>query len=211
MRTPAHGGRRESEPASPARPSRLRLPRAYGPPGVSGSALLERGYAASGASSTMSRVRVGSTFTPGPIVEASVIEWMYLPFADGRLRADELLDHRRVVLEQPRSSKLDLPITRWTIAVRSVRYSTLPAFDSSTALLDVHRDRADLRVRHLARRAEDAAEPADDGHQVRRRDRDVEVVEALLDAAWRGPPRRRRRRRPPRPRAPCRPGRRRRS
>ena len=70
-----------------------------------------------------------------------------------------------------------------TIAVRSVRYSTLPALDSSTALRDVHRDRADLRVRHLALRAEDAAEAADDGHHVRRRDRDVEVGEALvLDA-----------------------------
>ena len=46
-----------------------------------GRALLERGYAASGASSTMSRVRAGSTFTPGPIVEANVIEWIYLPFA----------------------------------------------------------------------------------------------------------------------------------
>src|SRR3954452_3970475 len=33
-----------------------------------------------------------------------------------------------------RSSKLVLPIVRWTIAVRSVRYSTLPALDSSTAL-----------------------------------------------------------------------------
>ena len=48
---------------------------------------------------------------------------------------------------------------------------------------DVHRDRADLRVRHLALRAEDAAQAADDRHHVRRRDRDVEVGEALvLDA-----------------------------
>ena len=66
--------------------------------------------------------------------------------------------------------------------MRSVRYSTLPALDSSTALRDVHRDGADLRVGHLARRAEDAAEAADDRHHVRRRDRDVEVGEALLDA-----------------------------
>ena len=37
--------------------------------GVSG-----RGYAATGASPRMSRVRVASTLMPGPIVEASVIE-----------------------------------------------------------------------------------------------------------------------------------------
>ena len=46
---------------------------------------------------------------------------------------------------------------------------------------DVERHRAGLRVRHLAARAEDAAELADVAHLVRRRDRDVEVVEALLD------------------------------
>src|SRR6476661_2764600 len=44
-----------------------------------------------------------------------------------RLRADELLDHGRVVLQQR-------AIVRWTMAVRSVRYSTLPDLDSSTAL-----------------------------------------------------------------------------
>ena len=47
---------------------------------------------------------------------------------------------------------------------------------------DVHRDGADLRVGHLALRAEDAAEAADDGHHVGRRDGDVEVGEAVLDA-----------------------------
>ena len=95
--------------------------------------------------------------------------------------------------------------------MRSVRYSTLPALDSLDRLGDVHRDRADLGVRHLALRAEHAAEPADHRHHVRRRDGDVEVGPAAPRSAWRGRRRRRSRRRPPRPRAPCRPWRRRRS
>ena len=49
-------------------------------------------------------------------------------------------------------------------------------------LADVHRHRAGLRVRHQPARPEDAAEPADVAHLVRRRDRDVEVGEAFLDA-----------------------------
>src|SRR5205823_3888961 len=43
------------------------------------------------------------------------------------------------------------------------------------------RDGAGLRVRHLPARAEDPAELTDDAHLVGSRDRDVEVVEALLD------------------------------
>src|SRR5581483_12250400 len=48
-------------------------------------------------------------------------------------------------------------------------------------LRDVEGDRARLRVRHQAARAEDAAEAADVPHLVGRRDRDVELGEALLD------------------------------
>ena len=65
--------------------------------------------------------------------------------------------------------------------MRSVRYSTLPAFDSSTARADVHGHGPDLGVRHLAGGTEDPAEAADHRHQVGGRDRDVEVVEAILD------------------------------
>ena len=137
-------------------------------------------YAAAG-SSTMSRVRVGSTLTPGPIVRRERDRADVAALGGRRLGADQLLDHGRVVLQQRLLSKFVLPITRCTIALRSVRYSTLPDLDSLDRLGDVHRHGPDLGVRHLARRAEDPAEPADDRHQVGGRDRDVEVVEALLD------------------------------
>src|SRR4051812_21668187 len=101
----------------------------------------------------------------------------------GRLRADELLDDRLVVLEQ-------LLLAERRLAERHVddRRAVGSVFDLAglgllDGLADVHRHGADLRVGHLALRAQDAAEAADDGHHVRRRDRDVEVGEALvLDA-----------------------------
>ena len=48
-------------------------------------------------------------------------------------------------------------------------------------MADVHRHGAGLRVRHQPARTEHATELADDAHLVGRRDRDVEVEEALLD------------------------------
>src|SRR3954447_19851618 len=96
------------------------------------------------------------------------------------LRPDELLDHRLVVLRE-------LLVREGRLAQGEVddRGAVRPVLDlAGLGLLDgagdVHRDRADLRVRHLALRAQDAPEAADDGHHVRRRDRDVEVGEALL-------------------------------
>ena len=67
--------------------------------------------------------------------------------------------------------KLRLPIGTWTMPAFSTRNSTLPAFTSRTALADVERDRADLRVRHEAARTEDLTEAADLPHHVGRRDR----------------------------------------
>ena len=57
----------------------------------------------------------------------------------------------------------------------------MPAFCSLTALGDVHRDGADLRVRHQAARTEHLTEAADDAHHVGGRDHLVEVHEAALD------------------------------
>src|SRR5215217_4910859 len=103
-----------------------------------------------------------------------------LALGRGRLRADELLDDRLVVLEQ-------LALLEGRLAERHVddRGAVGAVLDLARlglldGLADVHRDRADLRVRHLALRAEDPAEPADDRHHVRRRDRDVEVGEAVV-------------------------------
>src|SRR3954452_6444014 len=86
----------------------------------------------------------------------------------------------------------------WTIAVRSVRYSTLPALDSSTALptsivtvptfgFGILPCGPRMRPRRpttgiMSGVALAAAEAADRRHHVGRRDRDVEVGEALLDA-----------------------------
>src|SRR4051812_25228732 len=100
-----------------------------------------------------------------------------------RLRPDQLLEDRLVVAEQllvvERGLADDHVDDRGAIGA----VLDLAGLGLLDGLGDVHRDRADLRVRHLPLGAEDAAETADDGHHVRRRDRDVEVGEALvLDA-----------------------------
>jgi hypothetical protein len=46
---------------------------------------------------------------------------------------------------------------------------------------DIHRDRADLRVRHHAARAEHLTETADETHHVRRRDAAIEIDLAAVD------------------------------
>src|SRR5687768_78963 len=101
----------------------------------------------------------------------------------GRLGADELLDDRLVVLEQHAvvEGRLADGHVHDRRAVGAVL--DLAGLGLLDGLADVHRDRADLRVGHLALRAEDAAEAADHRHHVRRGDGDVEVREALvLDA-----------------------------
>src|SRR3954453_8829918 len=96
------------------------------------------------------------------------------------LGADQLLDDRLVVAEQ-------LVVLERRLADRHVddRRAVGAVLDLAglgllDGLADVHRHGADLGVRHLALRAEDAAEPADQRHHVGRGDRDVQVGEALV-------------------------------
>ena len=63
----------------------------------------------------------------------------------------------------------------------STRNSTWPALAALTAVGDVRRHRAELRVRHQAARAEDLTQLADHRHHVRRGDAAVEVDLAALD------------------------------
>ena len=65
--------------------------------------------------------------------------------------------------------------------MRSVRYSTFPALDSSTALATSIVTVPTFGFGILPGGAEDPAQPTDHRHQVRGRDRHVEVVEAFLD------------------------------
>ena len=74
-----------------------------------------------------------------------------------------------------------MPIARWTMAVRSVRYSTLPALASADGLADVEGDRAGLGVRHQAAGTERPAQLADYLHHVRSGDADIEIEPAALD------------------------------
>src|SRR3954453_3201895 len=99
-----------------------------------------------------------------------------------RLRADDLLEQGHVVAQQRAVVEARLADRQVDVggAVRAVL--DLAGLGLLHGLGDIHRHRADARVGHLALRAEDAAEPADDRHQVGRRDGDVEVGEALLDA-----------------------------
>ena len=149
--------------------------------------------------------------TPGPMVVANVDRAQVAALGGRRLGPDQLLDHRRVVLEQ--ALLLEVALADHQVHDRVAVGAVLDL--AGLGLLhragDVQRHGADLRVRHLARRAEDAAQAADDRHQVRawrwrRRSR-----RSRPGSSARGPRRRRCRRRPPRPRAPCRPGRTRRS
>src|SRR3954463_3922838 len=105
-----------------------------------------------------------------------------LALGRGRLGTDQLLDHGLVVRQQVvvRERRLADGHVDDRRAVGAVL--DLAGLGLLDGLADVHRDRADLRVRHLARRAEDAAEAADHRHHVGGRDRDVEVGPAILDA-----------------------------
>src|SRR4051812_9845686 len=99
-----------------------------------------------------------------------------------RLGAEDLVEGGGVVLDQ-------LGLVEGRLADHQVQVGLLvdaevdlPALDVVDGLGDVGRHGAGLRVRHQATGAEDAGDPADLGHLVRRRDRSVEVQETTLDA-----------------------------
>src|SRR5262249_39067017 len=107
----------------------------------------------------------------------------YVPaLGRSRLRTDDLVDQRRIVLHE-------LPFVETLLSDRDVDVRTrvgavleLARLGVADRLADVHRDRARLGIRHQAARAEDPSELPDVAHLVRRGDRDVEIGEALLDA-----------------------------
>src|SRR5215218_701712 len=102
------------------------------------------------------------------------------PLRRCRLGAVDLVDQRGEVLDQ--RARLEARLADRQVddggAIRSVL--DLAGLGLGHGLGHVVGDRADLRVGHLALGPEDAAELADHRHHVRRRDRHVEVAEALL-------------------------------
>src|SRR5687768_2783377 len=104
-----------------------------------------------------------------------------LALGGGWLGADDRVDGSTEVLEQLVDVEGDSPD-------RHVDHGGLvdaevdpAAFDLADDAPDVRGDGAGARVWHQAARSEDAAEPADEAHHVRRRDGDVEVEPAALD------------------------------
>ena len=63
--------------------------------------------------------------------------------------------------------------------VRAVLHLT--CLDFADGFLQIHRDRAELRVRHESARTENLTEAADRAHHVGRSDSDIEVEPAALD------------------------------
>src|SRR3954468_6537281 len=100
----------------------------------------------------------------------------------GRLRAHDLVDQRGVVLEEVALLHVGLADREVDDRLPVGAVLDLAGLRLADGGREVHRDGAELRVRHLALRPEDAAEATDHRHHVGGRDRDVEVGEALLDA-----------------------------
>src|SRR4051794_25377850 len=99
-----------------------------------------------------------------------------------RLGADDLLEQRGVVAQQRGVVEARLADRQVHVGRAVGAVLDLAGLGLLDRLGDVHRDGADARIGHLALRTEDAAQPADDRHEVRRGDRDVEVGESALHA-----------------------------
>ena len=119
---------------------------------------------------------------PGPIVDATVRLLKYWPLAAlGRARLIASTSAARFS-SSCCGSKLALPkgdVDDTGLVDLELDAAGLDLLDGA---LEVEGDGARLGVRHQAAAAEDAAEPADHAHHVRRRERDVEVEPAGLDA-----------------------------
>src|SRR5581483_6843335 len=98
-----------------------------------------------------------------------------------RLRPDDLVQHCCVVLDERPLVEALLPDRDVDVRAAVGPVLELAGLRLAHRLAHLEGDRARLRVRHEAARAEDPAEPADVPHLVGSRDRDVEVGEALLD------------------------------
>ena len=125
-----------------------------------------------------------SIATPGPIVEDTVTDLRYLPFAADGFALTTLSTSAWAFSIRLCAGNDVFPTGAWMIPVLSTRNSTLPALISLIACATFGRDGAGLRVRHQAARAEHLAEAPDAAHHVGRRDDRVEVhpaAEDLLD------------------------------
>jgi hypothetical protein len=99
----------------------------------------------------------------------------------GRLQTQHLLEGGRVVLGQLLLGERRLAHDEVQVGVAVDTELDLAALDVGHGLGDVGGHRAGLRVGHQATGAEDAPEPADLAHHVRRRDDGVEVQPAAGD------------------------------
>src|SRR5436190_16284182 len=100
-----------------------------------------------------------------------------------RLGANDLVDDGGVILEQCSLVEARLADREMDHGLAICAVLDLAGLCLAHGLGDVVGDGADLRVRHLALRAKDAAQLRDDrAHQIRGCDRHVEAREALVDA-----------------------------
>ena len=98
-----------------------------------------------------------------------------------RLEPQHLVEGGEVVLRQLLRAERRLADDEVQVGVPVDPELDLAALDLGHGLGNIHRHGAGLGVRHQAARAQDAAEPADLAHQVRRRDDGVEIEVASHD------------------------------
>jgi hypothetical protein len=115
------------------------------------------------------------------MLELTETFWTNLPLAPlGLARTIASTNARKFSLRSS-SPKLALPMPAWMMPASRPELD-LAALGVGDRLGDVHRDGAELRVRHQPLGTEHLAEPTDDAHHVRRRNHAVEVDLAALDA-----------------------------